>query len=89
MRFGGLLKTKGGFAPVAAVGVTARQERQLGDPHAIFILPNLHFRKRNDHIKNKLTCSKSDVKDDGRQQSALLFCCIPLVLWHTVDAINE
>jgi hypothetical protein len=43
MRLGGLLKTKGGFAPVAPVRVTARQQRRFGNPHAVFILANLHF----------------------------------------------
>ena len=37
MRFGGLLKTQGGFTPVASVRVTARQQRRFGDPHAVFV----------------------------------------------------
>jgi hypothetical protein len=49
MDLGGLLKTKHGFAPVASVGVTAGQERGSGDPDAVFILTDLHFRERNDH----------------------------------------
>ena len=43
MRLGGLLKTQSGFAPVASVRVTAGQQRRFGNPHAVFILPELHF----------------------------------------------
>ena len=41
--FGGLLKPQSGFAPVASVRVTAGQQRRFSDPHAVFILPELHF----------------------------------------------
>ena len=49
MRFGGLLKTKGGFAPVASLCMTTRQQQRFGNPDAVFILTNLHFRERNNH----------------------------------------
>ena len=65
MRFGGLLKTKGGFTPVAALCVTTGQQQRFGDPHAVFILTKLHFRERNNHSGRKLTCSMPDVKEDG------------------------
>ena len=43
MLFGGLLKTKGGFAPVASVRVTAGEQRRFGNPNAVFVLTQLHF----------------------------------------------
>lgn len=49
MGLGGLLKAERGFTPVASVGVTTRQEWRLGNPHAVFILADLHFREWNDH----------------------------------------
>lgn len=49
MGLGGLLKAERGFTPVASVGVTARQEWRFGDPHAVCILADLHFREWNDH----------------------------------------
>ena len=49
MDFGGLLKAKQRFAPVAAVCMAARQEIGLGNPNAIFVLSELHFGERNDH----------------------------------------
>ena len=51
MRFGGLLKTQRGLAPVASVRMTAGQQRRFGDPHTVFVLPELHFGKRNDHLR--------------------------------------
>ena len=65
MRFGGLLKTKGSFAPVAPLCVTTGQQQRFGDPYAVFILTELHFRERNNHNGCKLTCSMPDVKEDG------------------------
>ena len=65
MRFGGLLKTQGGFAPVAPLCVTTGQQQRFGDPHAVFILTKLHFRERNNHNGCKLTCSMPDVQEDG------------------------
>ena len=43
MRFGGLLKVKGGLTTVAPVGMTPRQQGRFGNPHAVFILTKLHF----------------------------------------------
>ena len=65
MRLGGLLKTKGGFAPVASLCMTTGQQQRFGNPHAVFILTKLHFRERNNHGGRKLTCSMPDVKEDG------------------------
>ena len=65
MRFRGLLKAKRGLAAVAPVRVTTGQERGFGNPHAVFILTQLHFRERNNHNGRKLTCSLPDVKEDG------------------------
>jgi len=65
VRFGGLLKTEGGFAPVAPVCVTTGQQQRFGNPHAVFIPTNLHFRERNNHGGDKVTCSAFDVKRDG------------------------
>jgi hypothetical protein len=62
MRFGGLLKAKSGFAPVASMRMTTRQQQRFGDPHAVFVLTNLHFRERNYHGGRKLTHFTKDVK---------------------------
>jgi|ERR1017187_1353582 hypothetical protein len=63
MRLGGLLESKGGLATVAPVRVAAGQQSGFGNPHAIFILPELHFREWNDHNGHKVTCSALDVKE--------------------------
>jgi hypothetical protein len=47
------------------VRVAAGQQRGFGNPHAIFILTELHFREWNDHNGHKLTCFALDVKEDG------------------------
>ena len=65
MRLGRLLKTKRGLAAVASMSMAAGQEAGLGNPHAVFILTELHFRERNNHDGRKLTCSMTDVKEDG------------------------
>ena len=65
MRFGGLLKTKGRFAPVAPMCVTTGQQQRFGDPYAVFIPTELHFRERNNHDDQILTSSKVAVKKDG------------------------
>ena len=63
MRLGSLLESKGGLATVAPVCVAAGQQGGLGNPHAIFILTELHFREWNDHNGHKVTCSALDVKE--------------------------
>jgi hypothetical protein len=63
MRLGGLLESKSGLATVAPVRVTPRQQCGFGNPHAIFILTELHFREWNDHNGLKVTFSASDVKE--------------------------
>jgi hypothetical protein len=65
MRLGSLLESKDGLATVAPVRVAAGQQGGFGNPHAIFILTELHFRKWNDHNGHKVTSSASDVKEDG------------------------
>ncbi|MGA2181113.1 MAG: hypothetical protein ABSH15_16220 [Verrucomicrobiota bacterium] len=65
MRFGRLLESKGGLATVAPVCMAAGQQGGFGNPHAIFILTELHFREWNDHNGHKVTSSASDVKEDG------------------------
>src|ERR1041384_4838529 len=62
MRFGGLLKTERGFAAVASVRVTAGQQRRLGNPHAVFVLTELHFRERNNHGAATITRRPTVVK---------------------------
>ena len=49
MRLGRLLKAQGGFAAVVSVRVATRQQAGFGDPDAVFVLTELHFRKWNDH----------------------------------------
>jgi len=65
MRLGSLLESKGGLATVAPVRVAAGQQGGFGNPYAIFILTELHFRRWNDHNGHKITCFASDVKEDG------------------------
>lgn len=62
MRFGGLLKAKGGFAAVATVRVATRQERGFGDPDTILVLTELNFRERNNHCAVTVTRSPTVVK---------------------------
>jgi len=62
MRFCRLLKAKGGFAAVASVRVAAGQQAGFGDPHAVFVLTELHFRKWNDHNAATVTRPVSGVK---------------------------
>jgi hypothetical protein len=45
MRLGRLLESKGGLAMVAPVRMAAGQQGGFGNPHAIFILTELHFRE--------------------------------------------
>jgi hypothetical protein len=69
MRFGGLLKTKCGFAPVAPLRMTTGQNQRFGNPHSVFILTELHLRERNNHNEYKLAGSMLDVKEDGWRKS--------------------
>ena len=62
MRLRGLLKTKRGFAPVAPMRMTAGQEGRFRNPHAVFILTELHFREWNNHNADIITCPAPDVK---------------------------
>jgi hypothetical protein len=63
VRLGGLLKSKGGLATVAPVRVAAGQQGGFGNPDAVFILTELHFREWNDHNGHKLTRFALDVKE--------------------------
>ncbi len=65
MCLGGLLKSKGGLATVAPVRVAAGQQSGFGNPDAVFILSELHFRKWNDHSDHKVPCFALDVKEHG------------------------
>jgi hypothetical protein len=55
MDFGGLLKAKNRFASVASVRMAAGQQTGLGNPHAVFVLSELHFGDRNNHRGQLLT----------------------------------
>ena len=63
MRLGSLLESQVGLATVAPVRMAARQQGGFGNPNAIFILTELHFRKWNDHNGHKVTSSAPDVKE--------------------------
>ena len=65
MHLGRLLKSQGGLAPVAPVCVTTGQQGGFGNPDAVFILTELHFREWNDHNGCTVTCFALDVKEDG------------------------
>ena len=65
MRLGRLLESKGGLATVAPVRVATGQQDGFGNPDAVFILTELHFREWNDHNGHKVTRFASDVKEDG------------------------
>jgi hypothetical protein len=62
MSLGGLLKAEGGFAPVAPVRVAAGQERRFGNPNAVLVLTDLHFREWNDHSAATIARRTSGVK---------------------------
>ena len=62
MNLGGLLKAERGFAPVAPVCVTAGEQVGFGNPHAVFIPPDLHFREWNDHSAATIARRASGVK---------------------------
>jgi hypothetical protein len=63
VRLGGLLESKGGLATVAPVRVAAGQQGGFGNPDAVFILTELHFRERNNHNGHKVTRFVLDVKE--------------------------
>lgn len=62
VRLGRLLKAQGGFPAVASLRVAAGQEAGFGDPDPIFILPELHFGKWNDHDGATLSRPVTGVK---------------------------
>jgi hypothetical protein len=62
MDLGGLLKAERSFAPVASVRVAAGEQRRFGNPHAVFILTELHFREWNDHSSVTIARRASVVK---------------------------
>jgi len=65
MRLGRLLESQGGLASVAPVCVATGQQGGFGNPDAVFIPTDLHFREWNDHSGHKVTCFTLDVKEDG------------------------
>ncbi len=62
MDFRGLLKAEQRLAPVASVCMTAGQEVGLGNPHAVFILPELYFGEWNNHCVKTLSQPTAVVK---------------------------
>jgi hypothetical protein len=62
MNFGSLLKAQRGLAAIAPVRVATGQEQRFGNPHAIFILPDLHFREWNDHSAATIARHAAGVK---------------------------
>lgn len=62
MHLGRLLKPEGGFAPIAPVRVTTRQEAAFGNPDTVFVPMKLHFRKWNGHNGALVVCRLSGVK---------------------------
>jgi hypothetical protein len=45
--------------------MTARQQGGFGNPDTVFILTKLHFRERNNHNGDSVTCFRLAVKEDG------------------------
>ena len=82
MRLGGLLKPQGSLTPVASVRMAAGQQRRFGDPHAIFVPTELHFRKWNNHRGIKLTHFVLSVKDDCINQG-----CAAQTILHLTRAL--
>jgi len=62
MRLGRLVKAQGSFAAVASVRVATRQQAGFGDPDAVFVLTELHLRKRNNHDTPTVARPLSGVK---------------------------
>lgn len=62
MNFSGLLETERGFAAVAPVRVTAGEQIGFGNPHAVFISTELHFREWNNHSAVTIARRASGVK---------------------------
>jgi hypothetical protein len=62
MRLGGLLESRGGFAPVMSMRVAAGQQGGFRNPHAVFILTQLHFGKWNNHGGLTAACFLPGVK---------------------------
>jgi hypothetical protein len=77
MRLGGLLKPEQGLASVAPVSVAAGQEARFGDPHTVFILPDLHLLQWNNHPANANTMRsgrKATVQHSRRFASSFCYC---------------
>jgi hypothetical protein len=55
MDFSGLLEAENRFAAVASVRMAAGQQTGLGNPHAVFVLSELHFGEWNNHRGQILT----------------------------------
>jgi hypothetical protein len=59
---GRLLEAQGGFAAVASLRVATGEEAGFGNPDAVLVLTELHFRKWNDHNGATVTRLLSRVK---------------------------
>lgn len=68
MRLGGLLKPQGSFATVPPMRVTTLEQGRFGDPYAVFILPQLYFRKGNNHRAFRLAQFGIGVKHDWQTE---------------------
>lgn len=62
MSLGGLLKAERRLTPVASVRMAAGQEAGFGNPHAVFVPAELHFREWNDHSAATIARRTSGVK---------------------------
>ena len=62
VRLGGLLETEDGLTAVLAVGMAARQESGLGNPHLVLVAAYLDFRNWNNHCDHRLLCLAAGVK---------------------------
>ncbi len=65
MRLGSLLESQSGLATVTSVRVATGQQGGFGNPYAVLVLTELHFREWNNHSGHKLTRFALDVKEDG------------------------
>ena len=65
MRLGSLLESQRGLAAVAPVRVATGQQGGFGNPYAVLVLTELHFREWNDHSGVKATFFSPGVKEDA------------------------
>jgi len=65
MGLGGLLKPEDGLPPVLPVGVTARHQVGLGNPHVILVAADLNFGNGNNQLSRRVTQCSPGVKCDA------------------------